>query len=100
MKIKNNIQIFDDNNENINSRLCVFSYYYEIEKHPLDGVYGVSGAERDRKDLYMQKQYRDVIGFYNQDNNEITTVHGRKVSLLLNTLTKVKIIDINKLLKD
>jgi len=100
MKIKNNIQIFTDNGENIHNKPCVLTFYYEREAHPLDGVYGVSGAERDRKDCYMKKVYETVLGVFDQDDHEITTIYGRKINVNDYIISGARLIDVDKIIKD
>lgn len=100
MIIKNNIQIFDDNGINVDGKLCVFKYSYEEKKHPLDGVYGISGAERDPKDIYIVEVEHSAIGIYNQNTMVITTVHNNIIDVKSHKIKQVAIIDCEKLIKE
>lgn len=97
MKIKNNIQIFDDNGVNIDGKACVITYYYETTHNKLDGVYGVSGAERSSEDDYVVKKYGKALAIFNENDNSFTDIYGNRFNLDRYTITDAKIIDVNKL---
>lgn len=99
LEIETKMKIFDDNGINIHNKLCAFLISYEIERHPLDGVYGVSGAEMNRKDIYKVTNYMKIFGIYDENTNIITQPNGKEIDLSsYYTLCKVKILNINEIL--
>lgn len=100
MIIRSNIEILDDNGNSASGKLCRFNYSYEIVRHPLDGVYGVSGAERDLKDCYKEKFHKKVLGIWREGTNCIQTIYGEVIDLSSVTLEDAKVIDVQKLLEE
>lgn len=94
MIVKNNVQLLDDNGINISGKLCVIKYTYEEKRNKLDGVYGVSGAERSIDDDYIVKIDGKSFGIFKEGDDYFTSTFGTKFSLNRYTITDVKILDI------
>ena len=96
MKILDFKVIHDDNDVNIAGKQCIFYCTTKSAHHPLDGVYGVSSAEMDVKDVYYDYQHHYILGIY--DNNMITNIlTGEKISIDKIQLQNVKLLDYGKL---
>jgi len=94
-----------DQDENINGKLCAFKIETYRTRHKLDGVYGVSGAERSKEDEYTETNTSRILGYFNEETGIIKTVgvYGTEYNIK-NTdrlkILNVKIIDQTKLLQD
>jgi len=102
MEIKQSIF---DQGVNINGRLCAFKIETYETRHKLDGVYGVSGAERSKEDEYIKTNTSRILGYFNEDTGVIKTigVYGSEYNIKNSDRLKVlnvKIIDQGKLLQD
>ena len=83
-------QIIFDQGVNITGKLCAFRIETYMTRHKLDGVYGVSGAERSKDDeetgiIKTIDVYRSEYNIKNQDRLKVLNV---------------KIIDQGKLLQE
>lgn len=101
MEIKQSIF---DNGVNINGKLCAFKIETYRTRHKLDGMYGVSGAERSKEDEYIETTTSNVLGYFNEETGSIKSinVYGSEYDLKSNymKIIGVKIIDQEKLLKE
>lgn len=97
MKLQKHIKIFDDD-ININGKLCAFHYINTVRKHELDGVYGISGAEKHKEGFYDEITHHRVLGFYDENKSEIEDIYGKIIEVSEENIIEVKIIDIEEVI--
>jgi len=98
-------QIIFDQGVNINGKLCAFRIETYMTRHKLDGVYGVSGAERSKEDEYIETNTSRILGYYDEETGIIKTIDVYRSEYNIKNqdrlkVLNVKIIDQGKLLQE